>query len=798
MVCCGDRKDDVNPDLGFVGRVVAYVGDNSIQVDARSSQGELRATHPELLRNDEEVVMAFQGRGGSGRDGLFFTSQRILIKDVKGLMGGSIEFTSILYESILAYSVDTVGMFDADTTLKLWWSSPNGFLSTDFAANVDMMAIATYLNDMVLVSDSMGAHVPESERPQNELQQNETDHVGSRMLDLVGGDARQIDATAIEAQLKREPAILCSDENVEMAFKCGRDSFLFTSFRLLKIDVQGLTGKKIEYLTIMWKCIRAFSVQTAGSYFDRDAEMILFTNIHNMPRIEQDFRHSGCDVMGIKKFLANKLLGQDTVAASNHAVSAGGQQDTGSGSILAWLGNDSRQIDAVEVDRQFHSDPPVLQGCETVEMAFKGRRDLVLFTTKRLLIVDKTFWDSSKVEYFSVPWTTVQAFGVRSAGQWLDKDSEMLIWTDINDVYYPPRGDDDPPPPPKPRKSFLELDFQKDKVDLMAVHRYLSERCLRVAAGGYLPPEVRVSSTVMQTSPPSGIEKFLTWLGDDAHAVDAQELDQKLHTVNPMLQDDEHVIMAFKVIRDTIMFTTKRVLLMDVQAWTGTKIEWKSVPYTSVRAFAVQSAGSWDRDAEVSLFCNTYWINGAPGCVISQDLRKGKADIIAMQSLLAAQIVGHDDGSPVSEGQPARGQAEGMDVFLNWLSDSAVAISSETANSMLHSSPQILLHDETVDSCFQVGRDLCIFTTKRVLLVDVKGWTGQKVQYMTVPLKHIPAFSVKSAGMFEFFDPAFVKMQTDMPGMGEVSQNLSKASMDIWIVHRLLAQKRLPAVTASR
>merc|ERR1719183_2427159 len=84
---------------------------------------------------------------------------------------------------------------------------------------------------------------------------------------------------------------------------------------------------------------------------------------------------------------------------------------------------------------------------EHVEMAFKGRRDLLLLTSKRVVFVDMKGWGSlgKKVEYVSIPYTTVTAFGVRSAGSLLDKDSEMLIWTDFDDVYYPPEEDDDQP-----------------------------------------------------------------------------------------------------------------------------------------------------------------------------------------------------------------------------------------------------------------------------------------------------------------------------------------------------------------
>merc|ERR1712178_641841 len=191
----------------------------------------------------------------------------------------------------------------------------------------------------------------------------------------------------------------------------------------------------------------------------------------------------------------------------------------------------------------------------------------------------------------------------------------MMIWTSCNDVFYPPKQGDNPPPPPIPRMSFLEIDFQKDKVDLLAINRYLGERILKTQAGGFKLPDVAIDPAVMQASPPSTLENFLNWLGDDMRFIPAQELEQHLKSTTPMLQADEGVGMGFKCGRDMIIFTTKRVISIDVQGWSGKRVEYKSIPYTSIRAFSVTSAGSWDRDTEVKMFCKTYWMNGCPGTV---------------------------------------------------------------------------------------------------------------------------------------------------------------------------------------
>ena len=71
---------------------------------------------------------------------------------------------------------------------------------------------------------------------------------------------------------------------------------------------------------------------------------------------------------------------------------------------MEWLTGDSRQIDAVEANRMFHEDVKILQGSETCEMAFKASRDTILFTTKRMVLIDVQGLGGKRVEYKSIPW----------------------------------------------------------------------------------------------------------------------------------------------------------------------------------------------------------------------------------------------------------------------------------------------------------------------------------------------------------------------------------------------------------
>ncbi len=96
---------------------------------------------------------------------------------------------------------------------------------------------------------------------------------------------------------------LLDDEDVMFAFKTVRDFTVLTTWRILHINVQGFTGSKKSYLTIPYRSINAFSVETAGT-FDLDAEIKIFLSGH--PPIEFNIGRDA-DVKGLQTWLAKKL-----------------------------------------------------------------------------------------------------------------------------------------------------------------------------------------------------------------------------------------------------------------------------------------------------------------------------------------------------------------------------------------------------------------------------------------------------------------------------------------------------------
>ncbi len=76
---------------------------------------------------------------------------------------------------------------------------------------------------------------------------------------------------------------------------------IFTNKRLIIIDKQGVTGKKVEYHSIPYRAITNFKVETSG-HFDLDAELKIFVSGMSMP-IEKTFS-SSCNIYEVQSILA--------------------------------------------------------------------------------------------------------------------------------------------------------------------------------------------------------------------------------------------------------------------------------------------------------------------------------------------------------------------------------------------------------------------------------------------------------------------------------------------------------------
>lgn len=71
--------------------------------------------------------------------------------------------------------------------------------------------------------------------------------------------------------------------------------------------------------------------------------------------------------------------------------------------------------------------------------------------------------------------------------------------------------------------------------------------------------------------------------------------------VENILIEKEEVIMAFSSMRDKLVFTTKRIVSVNVQGLTGTKTDYTSIPYSKIQTYSIETAGLLDLDAELDL-----------------------------------------------------------------------------------------------------------------------------------------------------------------------------------------------------
>lgn len=101
--------------------------------------------------------------------------------------------------------------------------------------------------------------------------------------------------------------------------------------------------------------------------------------------------------------------------------------------------------------------------------------------------------------------------------------------------------------------------------------------------------------------------------------------------IEALLIEGEQILVAAKTIRDFVAFTDKRIIAVNVQGMTGKKRDFSSLPYSKIQAFSVETAGTFDLDAELEL-----WFSGL-GKVRFEF--KGRFDITYLGRLIAHHVL---------------------------------------------------------------------------------------------------------------------------------------------------------------
>ena len=113
-----------------------------------------------------------------------------------------------------------------------------------------------------------------------------------------------------------------------------------------------------------------------------------------------------------------------------------------------------------------------------------------------------------------------------------------------------------------------------------------------------------------------------------ATEADVEDVEKNLEQI---LAEDERVERAFKLVRDLLIFTNHRLILVDRQGVTGKKTIYHSVPYRAITSFAVETAGHFDIEADLKI-----WIIGTPEPIQRTFARGGS--ILEVQKALATYV----------------------------------------------------------------------------------------------------------------------------------------------------------------
>ena len=70
-----------------------------------------------------------------------------------------------------------------------------------------------------------------------------------------------------------------------------------------------------------------------------------------------------------------------------------------------------------------------------------------------------------------------------------------------------------------------------------------------------------------------------------------------------ILVEGEEILQCYQTVRDQAALTNKRIIIMDKQGMTGSKVEIYSLPYRSIDMWSTENAGKlFDINAELELW----------------------------------------------------------------------------------------------------------------------------------------------------------------------------------------------------
>lgn len=124
------------------------------------------------------------------------------------------------------------------------------------------------------------------------------------MIDFNNASYVKLGQVSIDSVTKTVSDIITDGENLVGAYKGVRDFVVFTNKRIITANVQGMTGKKIDYTSLPYKKISTYSIETSG-VFDLDTELELWFS--GLGKVRLEFRGS-VDIKSINRLISQYTL----------------------------------------------------------------------------------------------------------------------------------------------------------------------------------------------------------------------------------------------------------------------------------------------------------------------------------------------------------------------------------------------------------------------------------------------------------------------------------------------------------
>lgn len=88
---------------------------------------------------------------------------------------------------------------------------------------------------------------------------------------------------------------------------------------------------------------------------------------------------------------------------------------------------------------------------------------------------------------------------------------------------------------------------------------------------------------------------------------------------------------------------------------------------------------------------------------------------------------------------------------INFNEDTAFNLKPISVDSVKREVNGLLINGESVEMAFQTIRDQVVFTNKRIISIDVQGFTGKRKSFSIMPYSKVQYFSIQTPGFAELF-----------------------------------------------